>query len=446
MNFIISMGFGILMGILFPVYARFFVVFKSPAMMAIFTLGCVCAGIAVGGISFLITRLTILKTVSMVSREMGAIADGEADLTRQIRIDSTDAIGELVRRFNQFLDRIRTLVALTQRSAADSNSFSKSLSGSMEKVSHSIEDITASIDYVSQETQRQYEDMHETKEALKSLNKAVLSVITHVLELFSQMDSLMKRLVAQSKAIDDIIAAAGQTSRIIGSGSVSREESLSSVSSDFMRNTQVQLDKSQDHLGQINTFITGIEDILSKTGILAINASIEAARVGSAGSGFKVIAAQIQKLALEQESLIKAVRQSIGSTDEEIRKSMSIIHSSKESYVTLFQKTAASVAQVTNHVGGIKADTDNVRGAYEDISRMLGQIRKSLDTLDTTTTTTVRNLEELEKSSTSIKGKVASMTEGSERIRSITTETFSHAGALESAVQGVYDFIREYKV
>ena len=445
-NFRISMAFGILMGCVFPVYARFFVVFKSTAMMAVFTVGCIFAGIAVGCISFLITRLTILKTVALVSSEMELIAGGEADLTKQIRIDSNDGIGELVRRFNQFIDRIRTLVSLTQKSASDSSSFSKSLMVSMEKVSESIDGIITSVEFIEGKTQKQNEEMHETKDALKSLNKAVLSVITHVLELFTQMDSLMDRLVTQSAAIDKVISAAEHTGHVIGDDAGSEDMSLSSVSSDFIRNTEIQLEKSQEHLRQLKSVITGIEDILSNTSILAINASIEAARVGRDGAGFKVIASEIHSLASEQEGLIKSARQSIELSTAEIGQSVETINVSKDNYVSLFKETKTAVGRVMDLVGGIKENTSDVRDSYTDISQMLEEIRSSLDTLDSSTKITVKNLEELEKSSTIIKGRTESMTADSIGIKRITAETFTHANALESAIRGVNDFIKEYKV
>ena len=46
------MVFGIAMGLIFPVYASFFVEFK-PGMQIWFTLGCIIAGIVVGGFSFM---------------------------------------------------------------------------------------------------------------------------------------------------------------------------------------------------------------------------------------------------------------------------------------------------------------------------------------------------------------------------------------------------------
>jgi methyl-accepting chemotaxis protein len=76
LNLILSVGFGILMGIVFPLYANLFVTFKNTLLLIIFAVGCIIAGIIVGFGAFLITRLTILKVVKSVSSELREIANG----------------------------------------------------------------------------------------------------------------------------------------------------------------------------------------------------------------------------------------------------------------------------------------------------------------------------------------------------------------------------------
>ena len=64
------------MGIIFPFYAHFFVVYKSSSLQQLFIIGSIPAGIAVGITAFLITRFTILHVIKMVSKEMESIAEG----------------------------------------------------------------------------------------------------------------------------------------------------------------------------------------------------------------------------------------------------------------------------------------------------------------------------------------------------------------------------------
>ncbi|MEO1293452.1 MAG: methyl-accepting chemotaxis protein [Pseudomonadota bacterium] len=57
--------------------------------------------------------------------------------------------------------------------------------------------------------------------------------------------------------------------------------------------------------------VNEIGDIASRISLIAVNASIEAARVGEAGLGFAVIANEIQELSKKSEETVKNIRDNI---------------------------------------------------------------------------------------------------------------------------------------
>ncbi|WP_424766345.1 methyl-accepting chemotaxis protein [Paenibacillus sp. sgz302251] len=63
-----------------------------------------------------------------------------------------------------------------------------------------------------------------------------------------------------------------------------------------------QLIEQTSHINEINQFI---EEIVSQTSLLALNASIEAAHAGEYGRGFSVVAQQIKKLAEQSGEAVK---------------------------------------------------------------------------------------------------------------------------------------------
>ncbi len=79
-----------------------------------------------------------------------------------------------------------------------------------------------------------------------------------------------------------------------------------------------ELDKLRKSADSVEHILHDIVDIADQINLLGFNASIEAARAGSAGKGFSVIAREVKKLADKTDSSVKDSRDSV----EDIIKAM----------------------------------------------------------------------------------------------------------------------------
>ena len=61
--------------------------------------------------------------------------------------------------------------------------------------------------------------------------------------------------------------------------------------------------------GQINEVVEFIKDIADETKLLSLNASIEAARAGTAGLGFGIVAKEMNKLSLTSQETVSQIRE-----------------------------------------------------------------------------------------------------------------------------------------
>ena len=162
------------------------------------------------------------------------------------------------------------------------------------------------------------------------------------------------------------------------------------------------LQESIDEVGtassEINNIVSMIGEIADETNLLALNASIEAARAGDAGRGFAVVASEIGGLADDSnksvqkiQGLIDQVTSLVAETVEKAKQSVDEISSSSElvnqavnTFDTIYDNIinanqvvnnmAASMSQVESVATNVAAITEEQAASAEVISGNAGNI------------------------------------------------------------------------
>lgn len=172
------------------------------------------------------------------------------------------------------------------------------------------------------------------------------------------------------------------------------EQAMQSVDRGCAASAQVSdgMTDVMSHSRTISEIVSVIDEVASHTNLLALNASVEAARAGAAGHGFSVVASEVRALAQRSTrsagEIRKLVQETIASIESTVTLNVAMSASMREIHDTVhgardevMQITEASkaqalaAAQVTDTVRSVHAATQ-LNGAFvEDYSADIGRLR-----------------------------------------------------------------------
>ena len=129
----------------------------------------------------------------------------------------------------------------------------------------------------------------KTEESAINLTENIFQISNKSSQVGNHISSFLQDMFAGEKSLKNNIDILNREMKRINK----LIEDFSSIKKRYT----VDMKKIEENVQTINGFLSGIRDVSDRTGLLAINSSIEAARVGNAGKGFSVLAGEIQLLA-----------------------------------------------------------------------------------------------------------------------------------------------------
>ena len=255
-------------------------------------------------ISMWVIRRRILRPVIAVRDQMGEISQGNLSAEFGFRSDTSE-IGMLVASIHETKGELRKYISDID------NKLSEMAQGNMNL---SIDSSYRGEFLPIQDAMRQILD--GLNDALSRIHQTAGKVSDRSERMAVSAQTLSDGAVQQAAAVEELSAGiqdiSGQVKRTSKDADNARKSAVETESQlavcsqkmDALSSAIADISESSD---QISGIIKTIEDISFQTNILALNASVEAARVGAAGKGFAVVANEVQQLAAKSAESAKNI-------------------------------------------------------------------------------------------------------------------------------------------
>jgi methyl-accepting chemotaxis protein len=221
----------------------------------------------------------------------------------------------------------------------------------------SSEEVTATVEQISSAMENIANHSEEQNAGIGSLHDRIQELAHTMKELLQEIDSAMNK-------VDEI-----------------HQKSRDGDSTLQQMNERMQ--KIRESSQEMTNIINIIRDISERIDLLALNASIEAARAGDSGRGFAVVADEIAKLADQTSHSVKDIGKLIQTSEGDIQYGLEsaegtgelirIIRGDMESLGGMRQKIADYMKQERRFQESVDQDARAVRQKAEEIRQATGE-------------------------------------------------------------------------
>ncbi|EWH09797.1 putative methyl-accepting chemotaxis sensory transducer [Catenovulum agarivorans DS-2] len=302
--------------------------------------------IVIAAISILLIRSVTVPLTALVSTCL-EISQSK-DISKRVLIQGTDEISEVGNALNSLLcsfdtaltqvyqqtQQMNEIVAQVNTASNTSLQLSTNQNDATDNVSVAMNEMTASICEVAQNTQ-------QTSDAVQRAHDFSVDCA----DMANHSQSLISNLITELGATSDLV------------------------------------NRLNEQTNSISSVITVIQAIAEQTNLLALNAAIEAARAGDQGRGFAVVADEVRGLASRTQESTKQIEQQIESLltgSDQADQSMGALKATAQKAIDVVLESVAAFGKMKDELDVISDMSSQIATAAEEQTSVSNEINERI--------------------------------------------------------------------
>ena len=302
-------------------------------LMSAILIGAIILGL---GAAIYLTR-DIRRGIGSILQPMGRLTNGDlsAEIPHQAETTEIGRIAAALQVFKEALVAKKASVDATSADAAISTAHTQRVTAATSHFEAMIGELVESLGSASTELEASATTMTKTSDLAKSVSDSAASASREVTENIQAVAAATEEITA---SVNEIGRQVHESTRIAGTAVSQAQKTDESIA---------KLSRAADRIYDVVKLIT---EVAEQTNLLALNATIEAARAGEAGRGFAVVASEVKALATQTAKATGEISAQIDDMQLATTETVAEIREIT-STITLISEVSAAIAAAVEQQG-----------------------------------------------------------------------------------------------